>query len=133
MFRRRRGEVSPELASAYQAFKAALAWVEDAKAALAAAAPGGRGAGLPLAEALMRFEAGLAAAREGMGGWRERSVSSEWDGCRGALEEAGRRAERLRLGVEPGGYEQLYGALGDLLEPLDAFARASRRFQELGV
>jgi hypothetical protein len=68
-----------------------------------------------------------------MGGWRDQSVSSEWDACGRALEEAGRRAERLRLGAEPGGYEQLYGALSDLLEPLEAFARARQRFQELGV
>jgi hypothetical protein len=133
MFRRRRPEVSPEMASAFRAFRASLASVEDAKAALAAAAPAGRGAGLPLAEAIMGFEAGLRAARERMSGWRVLAVSSEWDGCRRALEEAGRRAERLRLGAEPGGYEQLYGALGDLIAPLDAFARARERFRELGV
>lgn len=134
MFRRRRSrQGSEELASAYEAFRSALASVEVAKAALAAAAPGGRGAGVPLAEAIMGFEAGLLAARERMAGWRKQSVSSEWDECRLALEEAGRRAERLRLGAEPGGYEQLYGALGDLLEPLEAFARARDRFQELGV
>jgi hypothetical protein len=121
------------MAAALPAFRAALASVEDARAALAAAAPAGRGAGLPLAEAIMGFEAGLLAARERMAGWRVPAVSSEWDGCRRALEEAGRRAERLRLGTEPDGYEQLYGALGDLLEPLDAFARARDRFQELGV
>lgn len=134
MFRRRRGrEVSEETASAYGAFRAVLASVEDAKAALASAAPTGRRPGLPLAEAIMGFESGLREARGRMAGWRGRSVVAEWDRCRWALEEAGRRAERLRLGAAPDGYEQLYGALGDLIEPLDAFALARERFRELGV
>jgi hypothetical protein len=131
--RRRRSEVSPEVTSAFRVFLEVLATVEGAKATLASAAPGGRAAGIALAEALMGFQSGLDVARDRMAGWQDQSVTSEWDACRGALEEAERRAERLRLGAEPEGYEQLYRALGDILEPLDAFGRAYERFQELGV
>jgi hypothetical protein len=134
VFRRRRGRaVSEETASAYVAFRAALAAVEDATASLASAAPAGRGAGQPLAEAVMGFESGLGEARDRMPGWRAPALAAEWDGCRQALEEAGRRAERLRLAPAPEGYEQLYGALGDLLGPLEAFVGARERFRELGV
>jgi hypothetical protein len=133
MFRRRRDGALGETVSAFAAFRAALASVEEAKAALASAAPTGRRAGRPLAEAIMGFESGLRQAREQMPGWREPSVFGEWGECLSALEEAGRRAERLRLGATPDGYEKLYGALGELLEPLEAFAKARGRFRQLGV
>jgi hypothetical protein len=134
MFRSRRGRaVSEETASAYVAFQAALASVENAKATLASAAPAGRGAGRPLAEAVMGFESGLRQARDAMPRWRSPEVAAEWDRCQRALDEAGMRAERLRWGAAPDGYEQLYGALGDVLEPLEAFGGARERFRELGV
>ena len=107
--------------------------MERAKRRLAAAAPGGRSTGLALAEALAGFEEGLGEARSAMAGWRLPEVEEEWSGCSAAVHEALRRAERLRLGNVPEGYEQLYGVLGDLMDPLEAFAAALRRFRALGL
>ena len=54
--------------------------------------------------------------------------------CGSALAEARRRAEDLRLNGAPESYEQLYGTLGDLMEPLDqAFSDALERFRALGA
>jgi len=110
-----------------------VAAVEEAKEALAAAAPGGRSSGAPLAEALAAFDECLGEARGSMPSWRRPGLDEVWGACRRGLEEAMRRAERFRLGDTPEGYEQLYGELADLMEPLDAFAVALDRFHELGL
>jgi hypothetical protein len=112
-------------------FLQTLAIVEQGKAALAAAAPSGRRAGIPLAEALAAFEQGLRDALASMSAWRRPEVEGEWTACQEGLEGATRRAEALRLGEAPGGYEGLYGQLGDLMEPLDPFGDALERFQQL--
>lgn len=101
--------------------------VEEAKSWLASAAPAGRAAGRPLAEAVAGFEDGLRRAADLMAPWRVSATEVEWVRCSSALEESARRAERLRLEAYPDGYEQLYGMLGDVMEPLDAFVVARDR------
>lgn len=108
-----------------------LGRVEEARSALATAAPRGRAAGAPLAAALASFEAGLQQARSDMGGWSGPPTEHEWRRCGEALDEALRRAERLRLEASPASYEELYGMLGDIMEPLDVFALAERRLRGL--
>jgi hypothetical protein len=130
---RRRSQASEEVRQAFAGFLRCASRVEEAKASLVAAAPGGRAAGVPIAEALAGFESGLAEARSAMTRWRAPQVEGAWQGCSGALREASRRAEALRLGEAPGAYEQLYGALGDLMEPLVAFGAALERFRDLGA
>jgi hypothetical protein len=107
--------------------------VEHAKASLAAVAPAGRSQGVPLAEALAGFETYLREAQQAMPAWRTSVVNGAWQLCRDALEESSRRADALRLGEAPDGYEHLYIVLGDLMEPLEAFAVAASRFRELGA
>ena len=134
--RRRRddGPISGDLAHAFQGFRGTLELVEDAKSALAATAPRRRTPGLPLAQALAEFEQGLARASASMGRWLLPAVDEQWAVCRSALAESAHRAEVLRLGDAPGGYEELYGTLVDLMEPLDrAFETALYRFRELGL
>ena len=88
---------------------------------------------MPLAEALFGFELGLAEASTGMLAWRVPEVDETWWSCREGLDEAARRAEALRLEGSPDGYEELAGVLADLLDPLQPFAGALRRFRELGL
>ncbi len=116
---------------AYDAFRQVLRIVEDAKEALVAAAPGRRGAAVPVAEALWAFEAGIEDARRRMADWRTAAIEDVWLTCLSALEQTARSAEDLRLGAPPEGYEELYGRLAELIEPLDAFGDAVRRFREL--
>jgi len=135
VFRRRKPgpDVDRDLHDAFVCFRQTVAEVEAAKESLAAAAPRGRSAGVPLAEALAGFEQGLRDASVSMPMWRRAAVEEAWGSCRRALDEAGRRAERFRVGQAPEGYETLYGELGDLMEPLDAFAATLERFHELGL
>ncbi len=120
--------MSPALQKVLEGFRSTVALVERAKTEVVAAAPTGRGPGRPVAEALAAFEAFLAEARSTMPAWRSRPFDADWTACSRALDEAGRRAELLRLEGSPVGYEELYGVLGDLLEPLEAFGVARDRF-----
>jgi hypothetical protein len=129
--RRFRRRPPAELAGVAPGFEATLVRIEEAKTELVGAVPTGRG-GRPLAEALAGFEVLLAEARESMPAWRVDSVGAEWAACLAAVDEAAKRAERLRLDQTPRGYEELYGTLADILEPLDAFARAQDRFVDRG-
>jgi hypothetical protein len=134
MFRRRRvSQTRPDVLQASLAFRVSVDGVEEAKGRLAAAAPGGRSRGVPLAEALAAFEVGLHETQATMAAWRIPDVEDVWNECSAALAESLRRAERLRLGDAPDGYEQLYGTLGDLMDPLEAFASAVDRFRALSA
>lgn len=133
LWRRRKTPVPAELAEAFQDFRHVVAQVEEAKTALLSAVPRGRVAGIPMAEALLFFESGLRSSQEAMPAWRVELLEVEWRACRAALEVSCRRAEDLRLRAPSEGYEQLYAALGDLLEPLDAFRGALARFRHVGL
>lgn len=128
----RRSSLPAHLREAERAFQEGLERLEAARDALLAAVPGGRGSLVPLAEALAAFEAGLTGVRESLERWRAPELLSQWEACRAGLEEAARRAEALRLGPEGSeSYEEVYGSLGDLLEPLSAFDEAARAFRRL--
>ncbi len=134
MFRNRRAsEAGAQTLAAFPGFRRTLGLVEEGKRRLVAAAPGGRRTGVPLAEALAGFEESLGGAVSSMAGWRIPPIEEAWLACARGLEEAAQRAERLRQGHAPHGYEELYGLLGDLMEPLESFAAAMERFRELGA
>jgi hypothetical protein len=128
----KRPVAGPEVRRAFDDFAQVLRIVEDAKEALVAAVPGRRGAGAPVAEALWAFESGVDDALKRMASWRTSETEGAWLSCLSALEETARSAEELRLGEPPQGYEELYARLAEIMEPLDAFADAARRFRELG-
>jgi hypothetical protein len=129
--RRPRPTASQQIEESFVAFAQCLDLVERAKASLASAAPGGRVQGLPLAEALAGFEEYLRKAGQAMPPWRTDGMEESWQLCMAGLEESFRRADALRLGDAPSGYEQLYTVLADLMEPLDAFAAALSRYRGL--
>ena len=122
-----------EVRRADAGFRQVLGIVEEAKEALVAAAPGRRGGAVPAAEALWSFEARIEEARKRMPGWRTARTEDFWLLCLSALEQSAGAAEELRLGATPEGYEELYARLADLIEPLEAFGDAARRFRELGA
>lgn len=126
MLKRHRRVRSP-LTDAVLSFREVVAALEHAKEELVAAVPTGRIPGIPLAVALASFESGLEAAGARMPGWRTAEWEDEWRACVEGLEEAARRAERLRLHGTPQSYEELLGSIGHLLEPLDRFAAAGER------
>lgn len=94
--------------------------METAKRELLTAAPSPRGVpGRSLAEALLAFEEGLRGAAPLL---QTPNATSLLTTCAAAIEEALRRAERLRLEAPMFDHEGLLSVLADLIEPLDAFA-----------
>ncbi len=114
--------------AALDGFELTVRHLERAKEALAAAAPRGRSAGVPLAEAVAAFESALADADASMVAWQDQGPEVG-ERCRRAIGESRRLAERLRLEEPPDGYERLYVVLGDIMDPLDAFAEALGRLR----
>jgi hypothetical protein len=131
--RRRKLAVRPELRRSFESFRLTGALVEEARSTLYLGVPSGRASRLSPAEALAGFEALLDEAARAMPSWRLPEVDAEWQACLDALVESARRAERLRLGPAPEGYEQLAPVLDEVLEPLEAFAAADNRYRSLGL
>ncbi|MFN8233804.1 MAG: hypothetical protein U0V56_10150 [Actinomycetota bacterium] len=130
----RRRRLPSELEPASAAFDRVLAELEPAKAALAEVMPTTRLPGRPLTDALSVFEEHLGRAAEGMSAWRRPEVDDVWRACDAGLADARERAERLRREApELGGFEGLIWAVGELLEPLEVFEAAERRFRDLRV
>jgi hypothetical protein len=120
-----KGEETPPTA-----FQVTVLAVERAKDALIAAVPSPRGKQRrTVAEAVLEFEAQIREAATTMDRWRLAEIESEWRACAEGIEEALRRAERLRLNAPPLDYEGLVSALTDLIAPLEAFADAQRRLE----
>jgi hypothetical protein len=130
---RRRAAASAEIVGAAAKFRLVFERINDARDSLLLGVPSGRAPLLPLAEALAGFEAGLATASEEMPEWRTADLEPEWLACRSALDRAMTAAEGLRLGESPQGYEAMAPLLDEVLEPLDAFDAAARRFRRLGA
>ena len=130
IFRRRR---LPETLRAPAAvFDDVVAELEPAKAAITSVMPSTRMPGMPLPDALMEFESRLARARELMPGWRRPETEEVWSACDAGLPESAERARRFREEApDLGGFEGLIWAVGHLMDPLDAFARAETRFDDL--
>lgn len=106
-------------------FELVVALVEGAKEDLVAAVPSPRGApGRPVADALVSFETGLRRAREELGRTDETVDDEVLRSCRAAIDAALAGAVRVRLEAPPLDYEGLVTMIGDLIDPLAAFAGA---------
>jgi hypothetical protein len=130
IFRRR--QLPETLRGPAAAFDDVLAELEPGKAAITSVMPSTRMPGMPLPDALMEFESRVARAQELMPGWRRPETQDVWSACEAGLNESAERARRFREEApELGGFEGLIWAVGHLMDPLDVFARAESRFDEL--
>jgi len=130
--RLRRKRLPPELEAAFVAFGRVLEQIEPAKAALTDVMPTTRLPGRSFPDALVDFEEGVARAQALMPAWRADAVEPAWAACDHGIDEALRRARRLREEApELGGFEGLIWAVEELLEPLEVFAAAAETFHEL--
>lgn len=128
----RRRRLPDTLRDAAAVFDDVLAEVEPAKAAITDVMPSTRMPGTPLPDALMEFESRLGRARPLMPGWRRPETEEVWTACDAGLAESAERARRFREEApDLGGFEGLIWAVEHLMDPLDAFARAEARFDEL--
>jgi hypothetical protein len=129
--RRFRRSLPPDLQAAWTAFEDVLAVLEPAKARLTQVVPTTRVPGRPLGEAASEFGGALAEAASRMPAWRRPEVERWWDACDAGVREARRRVEGLA--VEPDGFESLIWSVEQLLDPLEPFTEAARRFSDLRV
>jgi hypothetical protein len=77
-----------------------------------------------VADALVSFETGLRRAREELDRTDETVDGEVRRSCREAIDAALSGAERVRLEAPPLDYEGLVTMIGDLIDPLAAFAAA---------
>lgn len=129
--RRLRRSLPPELRSVHGAFEEILEILEPAKARLTQVIPTTRVPGRPLDEAAREFGEALDRASARMATWRHPDVEGVWRAC-----DEGLRRARGRVGTltgEPDGFEGLIWAVEQLLDPLEPFADAARRFSDLRV
>lgn len=119
----------PELQRAWDAFQVQAERVEAARQALLGCLPVGRidPAPVPVGLDLLRDE--LAAVSAVLEQWRVPPMEAAWQACRGAVEEAlGAVPEARAVSAETGELEEMLDAVGGVVEPLDAWADAERRW-----
>lgn len=130
MFGRR--EVPERLVPAWTAFQDQAARVEAARRALLGCLPVGRVDPAPVPVGLEVVRAELTAVRAELGAWRVPEVEVEWRAVAAAIEQAegavGPAAEVARRTRE---LEELLGAVGEVVEPLDAWGAAERAWLRL--
>jgi len=130
IFRKR--SLPPDLADALESFHAVLGVLEPAKATLTEVIPGSRVPGRPADEAVRVFAEGLRRAQPRMPAWRRPALEAEWQACEQGVGRSIELADGfLDGGRTPVGFEGLLGLVGGLLDPLEPFADAERRFGEL--
>lgn len=130
VFRRRR--LPDHLAAPWAAFVAQAQRVEDARQALLGCLPVGRvdPAPVPVGLDLLRDEL-LAVERE-VGAWHVAEVDAQWRACRAAITETLAHIESTRAtAVRTEELEVLLDAVADVIEPLDVWQDAERRWRSL--
>jgi hypothetical protein len=132
IFRRRR--LPAELEAPHAAFLEVLAEVEPAKETLTDCMPTTRMPGRPLPDALIEYESHVERAAAMMSEWRCAPTERVWQACARGLDEALAHARRLREEApDLGGFEGLLGTVESLIDPLQPFEDAARRFDALRV
>lgn len=132
MFGRRR--IPDHLAVHWSAFTAQAERIESARQALLGCLPIGRvdPAPVPVGLDLLRDE--LLAVRRELGSWRTDEVESIWRACADAVGESlGHIAAAHRVAVTTTELDELLEAVSNVIEPLDCWQDAERRWRSLQV
>lgn len=130
MFRRR--QMPEQLVAPWTAFGLQAQRVEDARQALLGCLPVGRvdPAPVPVGLDLLRDE--LIAVAERVHEWRVPQVEVQWLACRASLDDALAHVEPTRaIAARTDELEVLLDAVTDVVEPLDVWQDAERRWRSL--
>lgn len=122
----------PELVAPWTAFAAQAERVENARQALLGCLPVGRvdPAPIPVGLDLIRDE--LLAVRAELAAWRVPQVHAQWSACANAIAEALAHVEPARrTAATTDELEVLLDAVTDVVEPLDVWSDAERRWRAL--
>lgn len=124
----------PDLAGPWEAFTAQAERVEQVRRALLSCLPVGRVTPAPVALGLDLLRDELAAVAAAMPSWRAPPVEDQWRRCRASLDQAVAAVPTAaEVAASTGELEELLGAVAEVVEPLDAWAEAERRWRSLRV
>jgi hypothetical protein len=130
----RRKRMPEHLVIPWEAFQAQAERVEQARRALLGCLPVGRvdPAPVPLGLDLLADE--LRAILPDLDAWRVPEVAEHWAACRAAMEEALEAVPEARaVSSSTGELEEMLDAVGDVVEPLDAWHEAEWHWLRLRV
>ena len=128
----RRKEIPTDLRPAFDAFGAQAERVEAARAALLSCLPVGRVEPVPVPVGLDVIVEELHVVRDEMRAWRNDAVEKDWQACRDSIEESLAAVDDARrVAAESAELEELLEAVGEVVEPLDAWHTAERRWLSL--
>lgn len=128
----RRKQIPPELRPAWEAFQSQAERVERARQALLGCLPVGRVDPVPVPVGLDLLRDEVQAVRAELGAWRTGAVETQWQACAAALDEAVQAIPAARRVAEATGeLEELLDAVGEVVEPLDAWHDAERHWLSL--
>lgn len=118
-----------ELLPAWRRFQAQAERVETARQALLRCLPVGRVDPVPVPVGLELLRDELAAVTAELDDWRVPEVVGQWEQCRRAMDEAVAGIEHAAaVSTSSGELEELLDAVGEVVEPLDAWHDAERHW-----
>lgn len=130
----RRKRMPESLAGPWETFRAQAERVEQARQALLGCLPVGRVDPVPVPVGLDLLHDELCAVRGELDAWRVDEVAEQWRGCADAIDEAlGAVPAARAVATTTSELEELLDAVTDVVEPLDAWGDAERRWLRLRV
>lgn len=132
MFRRK--TMPPALVPAWDAFRVQAERVEHARRALLSCLPVGRVDPVPVPVGLDLLGDELDEVAAVLDAWHRPELETAWRACRDALDEARAHiAPAHAVATSTGELEELLEAVGEVVEPLDAWGEAERAWLALRV
>ncbi|MDP8970246.1 MAG: hypothetical protein M3N52_07090 [Actinomycetota bacterium] len=132
MFHRK--SMPDRLQPAWNAFTEQAQRLEQARRAVLGCLPVGRVQPAPVPVGLDVLHVELLAVEQDLHAWRVPEVMGEWGACRAALDESLQGLERARQAAATSSeLDEVLTALAEVIEPLDAWSEAERRWRALRV
>lgn len=129
-WRRRRDPLPDDLEPAWQTFLDCAQVVEGGRRTLLGTMPVGRVEPTPVGLGVDAMAAALDDAEEWMPEWRVEQLEDDWQDCAAAMREARDNLDEVRaVAADTDELEELQEAVGEVVEPLDAFADAERTWR----
>lgn len=130
----RRKRMPEHLVPAWEAFQVQAERVEQARRALLGCLPVGRVDPAPVPVGLDLLADELRAVLPDLDAWKVPEVAERWAACRAAMDEALEAVPEARaVSSATGELEEMLDAVGEVVEPLDAWHDAERHWLRLRV
>lgn len=129
-WRRSRDPLPDDLLPAWQAFLDCAQVIEGGRRTLLGTMPVGRVEPTPVGLGVDAMAAALDDAEGWMDAWRVAPLEDAWQDCATAIDEARESLGEVRqVAADTDELEELQEAVGEVVEPLDAFADAERTWR----